>query len=255
VDDTELADRCASAGSEVVALAGSGAPWRRTDVVRGVRVAVLGTFSDPWAAQGLLTAGWPGDDAVAEVVAWLRRYGPGPFMVTIRERDAADPRWERVGLVPWSAEPVFADDSTAAVTWPRHPLESQVRVPRDAEEFFGAYNSWVEHEVAVRQLVVDDDLSDPSKRFLVIDIEGVAVGSAIVRYAGGTGYVSGIGVHPDHRRRGYGAALTLAAARLAASGTDVAWLHASEAGSQLYRRLGFRRVDTHVALIPAVRTA
>ncbi|MFZ0324372.1 MAG: GNAT family N-acetyltransferase [Actinomycetes bacterium] len=255
MDDIELADRCAAAGSEVVALAGSGAPWRRTDVVRGVQVAVLGNFSDPWAAQGLLTAGWPGDDAVAEVMAWLRRHGPGPFMVTIRDEDSADPRWEAVGLVPWSAEPVFADESTAAVTWPMHALEPQVRVPRDAEEFIGAYNSWVEHEIAVRQLVVDDDLSDPSKRFLVIDVEGAAVGSAIVRYAGGTGYVSGIGVHPDYRRRGYGAALTLAAARLAARGTDVVWLHASEEGSQLYRRLGFRCVDTHIALIPAARRA
>ena len=252
MDDSELADRCAAAGPEVVALSGSGAPWRRTAVVRGARVAILGDFQDPWVAQGLLTTGWPGDEGLAEIIAWLRRHGPGPFMVTIRERDASDLRWESVGLVPWSAEPVFADLAVAAVTWPLHPLESQVRAPLDAEEFIGAYNSWVEHELAVRQLVVADDLTDPSKRFLVIDVAGAAVGSAIIRFAGGTGYVSGVGVHPDHRRRGYGAALTLAAARIAAQGTDVVWLHASEAGSQLYRRLGFRRVDTHVALIPAV---
>ncbi len=90
----------------------------------------------------------------------------------------------------------------------------------------------------------------------VIDVPGVTY---YLGYAGGTpvstalGFVHGdtvgifnVGTPPEHRRRGYGAAITLRAAHDGfARGADLAWLQASQAGEPVYRRLGFRAVSTY----------
>jgi GNAT superfamily N-acetyltransferase len=53
----------------------------------------------------------------------------------------------------------------------------------------------------------------------------------------------------EHRGRGYGAALTAHAAREGfAAGADLAWLQSSEMGLSVYRRLGFREVESYVLL-------
>src|SRR6476659_7421379 len=57
----------------------------------------------------------------------------------------------------------------------------------------------------------------------------------------------GVATPPEHRGRGYGAALTAAAARDGfAAGADLAWLQSSRLGLPVYRRLGFREVETYV---------
>lgn len=54
---------------------------------------------------------------------------------------------------------------------------------------------------------------------------------------------------PEHRRRGYGAAITAHAARVGLeSGADLAWLQTSELGESVYLGLGFRHVEMHVML-------
>jgi len=54
---------------------------------------------------------------------------------------------------------------------------------------------------------------------------------------------------PEHRRRGYGGAITAHAARAAfQNGADLAWLQTSEMGESLYRGLGFSHVEMHVML-------
>jgi N-acetylglutamate synthase len=53
----------------------------------------------------------------------------------------------------------------------------------------------------------------------------------------------------EHRGRGYGAALTAAAARGGfANGAELAWLQSSAMGLSVYRRLGFRDVATYLLL-------
>jgi GNAT superfamily N-acetyltransferase len=54
--------------------------------------------------------------------------------------------------------------------------------------------------------------------------------------------VFGVGVVPRARRRGLGAALTVAAAR-AFPGADLAWLHPSEMARHMYEQVGFVRVS------------
>jgi N-acetylglutamate synthase len=61
--------------------------------------------------------------------------------------------------------------------------------------------------------------------------------------------VFNVATPPEHRGRGYGAALTVEAAREGfAAGADLAWLQASGIGLSVYRRLGFREVEEYVLL-------
>ena len=72
---------------------------------------------------------------------------------------------------------------------------------------------------------------------------GEPVGSASgYLYEGAIG-VLGVGVVPRARRRGIGAALTIAAAR-AFPGADLAWLHPSQEALSMYGELGFKPVSS-----------
>lgn len=68
------------------------------------------------------------------------------------------------------------------------------------------------------------------------------VGCAVAQEGGGATGVFGVGVVPQARRRGIGAALTIAAAR--AFPADLAWLVPSEMARPMYERLGFRDHET-----------
>ncbi|MFB9902398.1 GNAT family N-acetyltransferase [Allokutzneria oryzae] len=59
----------------------------------------------------------------------------------------------------------------------------------------------------------------------------------------------GIGVHPEHQGRGFGALATASAVR--ASGAELHWLTPADAGAdRVYRRVGFRQAATAVHLGP-----
>jgi aminoglycoside 2'-N-acetyltransferase I len=73
-----------------------------------------------------------------------------------------------------------------------------------------------------------------------------------------TGYVEGVAVHPEHRRRGHGATVMAALERAIAGAYELGALAATELGSRLYLARGWRQWQgsTH-ALTPAgtIRTA
>jgi ribosomal protein S18 acetylase RimI-like enzyme len=85
----------------------------------------------------------------------------------------------------------------------------------------------------------------------VVDVDGcrgfvawegdVPVGAGIAYEVAGTVGIYGVSVIPSVRRRGIGAAITVACAR-AFPEADLAWLQASEMGLGVYEGLGFRRV-------------
>jgi GNAT superfamily N-acetyltransferase len=68
------------------------------------------------------------------------------------------------------------------------------------------------------------------------------VGMAAAHLHEGAVGVFGVGVVPHARRRGLGAALTVAAAR-AFPEADLAWLHPSEMARHMYEQIGFARVS------------
>lgn len=78
-------------------------------------------------------------------------------------------------------------------------------------------------------------------------VDGVDVCTSIGYTLGDTVGVFNVATPPEHRGRGYGAALTVEAARQGfALGADLAWLQASTMGLPVYRRLGFREAEEYV---------
>lgn len=104
-------------------------------------------------------------------------------------------------------------------------------------------------EVAVPALAAfytPEVASIPGLSIYLGSIDGTPVSTAV-------GYVAreGVGVFnvatpPQHRRRGFGAALTArAVADGFSAGARLAWLQSSAAGESVYRRMGFRQVEAY----------
>jgi ribosomal protein S18 acetylase RimI-like enzyme len=78
-------------------------------------------------------------------------------------------------------------------------------------------------------------------------VEGRDVSTSVGLTQGETVGIFNVATPPEHRGRGYGAALTAAAAQEGFdAGADLAWLQSSQLGLPVYRRLGFREVETYV---------
>ncbi len=79
--------------------------------------------------------------------------------------------------------------------------------------------------------------------------EAEAVTTAIGYRTGREGAIFSVATPAEHRRHGYGAAITAFATRsLFESGADLAWLQTSPMGERVYYRLGFRQVANHILL-------
>ena len=88
-------------------------------------------------------------------------------------------------------------------------------------------------------------LSAPGLRCYVSDVGGDAVATAMGVTHVGCVAVFAVATLPQHRRRGYGSALTARAVIDGfAAGAGWAWLQASAEGTGVYERLGFRAVET-----------
>jgi N-acetylglutamate synthase len=80
-------------------------------------------------------------------------------------------------------------------------------------------------------------------------VDGRDVATSVGYTIGDTVGIFNVATPPEHRGRGYGAALTAEAARAGFTrGAELAWLQSSAMGLSLYRRLGFREVEAYVLL-------
>jgi ribosomal protein S18 acetylase RimI-like enzyme len=80
-------------------------------------------------------------------------------------------------------------------------------------------------------------------------VDGRDVSTSTGYTLGDTVGIFNVATPPEHRGRGYGAALTAQAALAGfANGVELAWLGSSAMGLSVYRRLGFREVETYVLL-------
>ena len=103
-------------------------------------------------------------------------------------------------------------------------------------------------EVAER-LVTSATIADPSMVAVVGSVDGVAVSVALASMTGPTIGIYNVATPAEHRRRGYGEAITWAAIAAGAElGGDHAALQASQLGAPVYRSMGFVDVGRYVQL-------
>jgi predicted acetyltransferase len=89
----------------------------------------------------------------------------------------------------------------------------------------------------------------PGMAYYVARLAGEPVSTALGLVNGAEVGIFNVATPPQHRRRGFGAAVTERAIRDGfAAGADLAWLQSSELGEPVYRRMGFRQVETYVLL-------
>ena len=82
--------------------------------------------------------------------------------------------------------------------------------------------------------------SQPNSRAFIGSFDGEPVAVGLGVHFGVAGWVGNIAVHPDHRRRGFGTAMTEhVAAWLQARGARTVLLTATAEGSRVYERVGF----------------
>jgi GNAT superfamily N-acetyltransferase len=101
----------------------------------------------------------------------------------------------------------------------------------------------------LRQLVNENTLAEPDLAIVVGSVDGVPVSTALVSVTGTTAGIYTVATPPEHRRHGYGAALTWAAvAEGARRGCDHAILQASPAGQPVYETMGFTHLGNYTQL-------
>jgi ribosomal protein S18 acetylase RimI-like enzyme len=233
-----VADRIAAAHADTEDLARTGSVGRNWAVVDGVPCHHV-PLPYPWATSARVLAR-PGPLPAAVVTAltgWLGARSP-QWTLFVRAVDVpayeAFTVWERLPALSLSGPvrpvPVAPDLEIGPATSP--------------EEFLAVYGS----ELA--PTVTDDHLASPRLHHLVARRSGKPVGCIRLRLLGDTAHLSAITVSKAVRGQGIGGAITAAAAEIAASYSDLVWLHCNPASRPLYERLGFRHVDDHAHVVP-----
>lgn len=240
-------------------LHGSGAAHRSASSFGDVVTMDLGV-SQPWGVQASAGQASPTSADIAAALDWCRARGSehGWRVCVPESAVGSGDKWPWGDLTADDRLPMFAAATRATPTG-RHdvPVELEIDEEPSYESVIAAYGGWMSDTALASLLVVPTDLDRPQRRFIVGRVDGREAGCAFVWWTKETGYLSGIGILPRLRGRGYGRALTAAAARLAASGADgraapdLVWMHATAEGAALYAGMGFRRIDTEVQLSPA----
>lgn len=241
---TDLARWAATGWVGAAALHGRGAPSREWTSVAGVPVLSLG-LPEVWATAGYAVGARPAPSAIEAAARWLAARSSA-YTVFVRTGDTARLPLDRLGLVPAFELPalVLPLPSSVARTTPAGLTVG----PGDRDAFVAVYGADMRPGLAAG-LAAPADFTDPAQVHLVGRLDGRAVGCALLRLADGAGYLSAVAVLAAYRGRGIGTALSAAGtAAAAAAGCGLAVLHATEHSQPIYERLGYRQVDTHVAL-------
>ncbi|HST18544.1 MAG TPA: GNAT family N-acetyltransferase [Gaiellaceae bacterium] len=155
------------------------------------------------------------------------------------------------GLTQRTSMPGLAVAPDELVDAPTSGLEiAQAENEDDLMDAAGVSAAGFEGPIDVMRALYTPELLDLAGMAIYVGrVAGDPVTTAIgYRTSGDVGIFS-IATPPEHRRRGYGAAITAHAVRAGfREGGDLAWLQTTAIGESVYRALGFRHVASHVML-------
>jgi hypothetical protein len=199
---------------------------------------------------------WPLDDEAApELEGALAEIEAGGMPSSVQVRDDRTPACEaeakRLGLTKRLALPAMVVRAPGL----RERLVDGITISAVAED----EQRTLATETAAAGFGAPLSIFEPIYREQVLATDGVraylayagedAVSTSIGYTLGDTVGIFNVATPEGHRGRGYGAAVTVAAARGGfADGAELAWLQASELGFLVYRGLGFEQVATDVLL-------
>ena len=241
-------DRAPHPGDLIDLVGRAAQVWLRTSAdagavsadIHGVPCASF-DIDAPWATQAALTgrAELPAPGELGEVLDWLQARSPGSWQVRVRAEQSAAAA--AMGLAPALELGVWITDRRPYLPT---PAGLEVGEATDAAEFVSVFGA----DLAP---LLTGQIARPGRAFLVLRQEGRAVACARVTETGGTAYVSGVTVLPEHRGRGLGRFMSAVATSHAVRRAGLAWLHCVDSMAPLYEQLGYRRLTTHVDFRPA----
>jgi GNAT superfamily N-acetyltransferase len=176
-------------------------------------------------------------------VRWLTERD-APFQLFVRSEHADEVAAAAVpfGLVP-IAQPYPGMVVHSVVTMPPTAPGVAVRVVDDAATLDEHLRVLIEGGLAsdvAQRMFPGSWLTDPDVRILTGLLDGRPVGTGLAIRTGTTSGVYNVGTRTSARRRGVGAAVTVAAIEAGRDwGCDPIVLQATEMGEPLYRELGF----------------
>ena len=226
-------------------LLGSSPGWwveRRSGVVGGMTYIPLPGFNGAWAYD-------PGAD-VEEIGGLLDRVADagGPYCLqACSEIPGVADLAGRHGMSAGAAAPlmVLAGEPDSSADPPPGLVIRELAVSDRLEHVALAAAGFEVGEEYFRDLVTPELAGLSESHLYVGEVDGEPVTTSIGLSQGEAVGVVNVATPPEHRGRGYGAAVTMHAVRAGlAEGAGWAWLQASPAGFPVYDRLGFRTVAT-----------
>ncbi len=195
------------------------------------------------------TAAVLGPEPAERVFALATAFFAGAEYSILIEADTAQPMEEALRARGWrldEEEPALALSPIPlplpAATPPGLTIRQVTTAAQFAQYLELSQNLWVPSL---------DAALDPQIGLLVGSVAAEPVAVARFTCFGQVGEVLGVMTQPEHRRRGFGMALTWAAvAEAARRGCAAITLNASASGYPLYRRMGFVPVTTYRTYLP-----
>jgi ribosomal protein S18 acetylase RimI-like enzyme len=218
-------------------------PWAHGTVLRASR------YPSYWDYNTVRVEEDPGL-SVEELVAFADEAlaGLDHRRVDFERSDAAEPLRQGFEARGWLTERlVWMRHEAAAPAPPDIPVEE---VPYDdVEDLRAAWHAedFPEHDLGGHLAEAREVAHRHSVRVLAVREAGEPVAFAQLEHDGRSAEIGQVYVHPEHRGRGLGTAMTCAAIDAAGEAEDL-WIVADDAGrpKELYSRLGFRPVWTAV---------
>ena len=255
VDADQVASGLASAWELLVTAGPDGWSRRECGVIAAVSGAPVATLNGVWPEQVALD--------VAAVAALLDEVASSGLPYCLQLRPGSDEGLVSMaaarGMVKEEELPLMAYEGDGTLDDSTHVDGLRIRQLAPAEAALHATiaaRGFDAPEEIFLQLMVPAVLGLLGLRCYVGEIDGEPVTTGLGATLGPCVGIFNIATPPEHRGRGFGAAVTArAVADGLANGAQWAFLQSSPAGYGIYRRLGFRTVERWACWTASARAA